>query len=156
MVEGKGYFHRWNHGGVDLGTRLLKVNITKTRKDETLSPSKPGLGAPNFYLQEQCWETLAKNMKAEAMELKSYLPSHDFKISPREAEDPGDGTFIPKTALQRSNWQALRPWKTNSNQKNYIPKSRSDTCQPECGFPIRLPKEPQSFQVMIQPAGRRS
>ena len=33
--------------GIDLGTHLLKVNVTKIRKDETLSPSKPGLDAPS-------------------------------------------------------------------------------------------------------------
>ena len=33
--------------GIDLGTRLLKVNITKLRKDETRSPPKLGFDLPS-------------------------------------------------------------------------------------------------------------
>ena len=29
--------------GLDLGTRLIKVNMTKLRKDETILPEKPGI-----------------------------------------------------------------------------------------------------------------
>ena len=29
--------------GLDLGTRLIKVNMTKVRKDETIPPGKPGI-----------------------------------------------------------------------------------------------------------------
>ena len=29
--------------GLDLGTRLIKVNVTKVRKDETIPPEKPGI-----------------------------------------------------------------------------------------------------------------
>ena len=29
--------------GLDLGTRLIKVNMTKVRKDETIPPEKPGI-----------------------------------------------------------------------------------------------------------------
>ena len=29
--------------GLDLGTRLIKVNMTKVRKDETIPPKKPGI-----------------------------------------------------------------------------------------------------------------
>ena len=30
-------------GGLDLGTRLIKVNMTKLRKDETIPSGKPGI-----------------------------------------------------------------------------------------------------------------
>ena len=46
-LKGKVIFTDGTMVGIDLGTRLLKVNITKLSKDETKSPSRPGLGLPS-------------------------------------------------------------------------------------------------------------
>ena len=48
MAKGQGKnIHRWTMVGIDLGTRLLKLNIAQLRKDETRSPSKPGFDLPS-------------------------------------------------------------------------------------------------------------
>ena len=36
--------------GLDLGTRLIKVNMTKVRKDETIPSRKPGI---DFLLPDE-------------------------------------------------------------------------------------------------------
>ena len=41
--------------GLDLGTRLIKVNVTKVRKDETIPPGKPGL---DFLLPDESSRSL--------------------------------------------------------------------------------------------------
>ena len=70
--------------GIGLGTRLLKVNITKIRKDETLPPSKPGLDAP-------CPEDdLVKDIMAED---DSEVPKTNKRLTTKTAPPEGEPCF---------------------------------------------------------------
>ena len=74
--------------GIDLGTRVLKVNITKIQKDETLSPSKPGLDAP-------CPEDdLVKDIMAED---DSEVPKPHKRLTTETA--PPEGEPSPSSGL---------------------------------------------------------
>ena len=55
----------------------------------------------NLYMEDQCWETVAQNMKEEAIELMNYLTDHDYDISPQEAEYPGAGSFVPESGISK-------------------------------------------------------
>ena len=85
---------------INLGTRLLKVNITKIRKDETLSSSKPGLGAPSLE------DGLVKDRMAED---DSEVP----KTFKRQTAKPTLPEAEPLTLLslicdsQHANWNCV-------------------------------------------------
>ena len=53
-------------GAVDLGTRLIKVNMTKLRKDETIPPGKPGI---DLLLPEER-ESLQKEQPGSSVDTK--------------------------------------------------------------------------------------
>ena len=52
--------------GLDLGTRLIKVNMTKLRKDETIPPGKPGI---DLLLPEE-QESLQKEQPGSSADTK--------------------------------------------------------------------------------------
>ena len=52
--------------GLDLGTRLIKVNMTKVRKDETIPPGKPGI---DLLLPEER-ESLQKEQPGSSADTK--------------------------------------------------------------------------------------
>ena len=57
--------------GLDLGTRLIKVNLTKVRKDETIPPGKPGI---DFLLPDE-QESLQKDQEGTSSDSKKNQPS---------------------------------------------------------------------------------
>ena len=65
--------------GLDLGTRLIKVYMTKLRKDETIPPAKPGIDLllPEERQKEQpgsSADTKKKESSAPAPKPRSSLP----------------------------------------------------------------------------------
>ena len=66
--------------GLDLGTRLIKVNMTKVRKDETIPPGKPGI---DLLLPEER-ESLQKEQdgsSADSKKKESSAPAPKPKSS---------------------------------------------------------------------------
>ena len=108
--------------------------------------------------------SLAKNMKAEAIELMNYLSNHDFKISPREAEYPGAGTFVPRDRHHKDpTGKHYGPGKQRETRRTALSRGRSDTFRHGMSIAQRnlnvvfrsaCQREPQSFQFMIPPAER--
>ena len=60
--------------GLDLGTRLIKVNMTKLRKDETIPPGKPGI---DLLLPEER-ESLQKEQPGSSADTKKKNHPHQL------------------------------------------------------------------------------
>ena len=74
--------------GVDLGTPLIKVNMTKLRKDETIFPGKPGI---DFLLPEE----------RESLQKEHPGSSVDTKKKESSAPAPKPRSSVPCTSPSR-------------------------------------------------------
>ena len=68
--------------GLDLGTRLIKVNMTKLRKDETIPPGKPGI---DLLLPEER-ESLQKEQPGSSADSKKKESSAQLHYASREKQ----------------------------------------------------------------------
>ena len=71
--------------GLDLGTRLIKVNMTKVRKDETIPPGKPGI---DLLLPDEK-ESLQKEQGCSSTDSKkkgSSIPTPKAATAPSGSE----------------------------------------------------------------------
>ena len=101
--------------GLDLGTRLIKVSMTKLRKDETIPPGKPGIDLllPESLQKEQpgsSVDTKKKESSAPAPKPRSSVP---LRIAGKTTPKPAvphpaenmfveDQTSIPERVRERS------------------------------------------------------
>ena len=92
--------------GLDLGTRLIKVNMTKVRKDETIPPGKPGI---DFLLPDEKESSIATPKPASSRPLRIAGKSSPQPAASRPAENMfvEDTTSIPEQA----HWNCVRKGK---------------------------------------------
>ena len=104
--------------GLDLGTRLIKVNMTKLRKDETIPPGKPGI---DLLLPEEreslhkeqpgfSADTKKKESSAPAPQPRSSVPLRIAgKTTPNPvAPHPAENMFVEDLT---SHWNCVRKGK---------------------------------------------
>ena len=87
--------------GLDLGTRLIKVNMTKVRKDETIPPGKPGI---DFLLPDEK-ESLQKEQGGPSSESKKG----SSKPAPKPASSKSLRIAVPN--LQHLSQQRPCSWR---------------------------------------------
>ena len=109
--------------GPDLGTRLIKVNMTKVRKDETIPPQKPGI---DFLLpdekeslhEEQGGSSTDSKKKGSSVPAPKPASSRPVRIAGKSSPQPAaprpaenmfveDMTSIPEQA----HWNCVREGK---------------------------------------------
>ena len=78
--------------GLDLGTRLIKVNMTKVRKDETIPPGKPGI---DFLLPDE----------KESLQEEQGGSSTDFKKKGSSIPNPKPASLRPLRIAGKSSPQ---------------------------------------------------
>ena len=109
--------------GLDLGTRLIKVNVTKVRKDETFLPGKPGIDLLSPEERESLQkeqtgssaDTKKKELSAPAPKPKSSLPLRIAgKTTPKPAvPHPAENMFVEDLASvpEQAHWNCVRKGK---------------------------------------------
>ena len=117
--------------GLDLGTRLIKVNMTKVRRDETIPPEKPGT---DLHLPEEL-ESLQKEQTGSSADTKK-------KESSAPAPNPKSSVPLRIAGKQLPNLQHL---------------VRQRTCSPRTSHPflnkhtgIVYVKETSTFSRSLQ------
>ena len=106
--------------GLDLGTRLKKVNMTKVRKDETIPPRKPGIDLllpeePESLQKEQAGssaDSKKKESSAPAPKPKFSVPLRIVgKTTPKlAAPHPAENMFVEDltSVPQQAHWNCVR------------------------------------------------
>ena len=109
--------------GLDLGTRLIKVNTTKVRKDETIPPRKPGidllLPEERESLQKEqpgsSADSKKKESSAPAPKPKSSVPLRIAgKTTPKPAAPhPAENMFVEDltSVPEQAHWNCVRKGK---------------------------------------------
>ena len=96
--------------GIDLGTRLLKVNITKLRKDETRSPSKPGLDLPSSdddLHKDLMSQASAADRPAKKRILKKTAVAEPDSVDSEPSSSTGLFTEDHTCEQQNANWNCV-------------------------------------------------
>ena len=109
--------------GLDLGTRLIKVNMTKVRKDETIPPRKPGIDLLSPEERESLQkeqtgssaDTKKKELSAPAPKPKSSVPLRIAgKTTPKPAAPhPAENIFVDNltSVPEQAHWNCVRKGK---------------------------------------------
>ena len=84
--------------GPDLGSRLIKVNMTKVRKDETIPPGKPGI---DFLFPDEK-ESLQKEQGGSSTDSKKKGSSIPIPKPASSRPLRFDGKSTPQPAASRS------------------------------------------------------
>ena len=119
--------------GLHLGTQLIKVNVTKVRKDETIPPGKPGI---DLLLPEER-ESLQKEQpgsSADAKKKESSAPAPKprpsvplriaGKTTPKPAEPhPAENMFVEDLTSVPEQAQYVKERSTFSRSLQEVPDS---------------------------------
>ena len=146
--------------GLDLGTRLIKVNMTKLRKDETISPGKPGI---DLLLPEEressekeqpgsSAESKKKESSAPAPKPRSSVPLRIAgKTTPKPAvPHPAENMFVEDlTSIpEQAHWNCVRKGKIHVLEI-FAGSARFSQCCALSGLKVGTPVDIRTgFDVM--------
>ena len=146
--------------GLDLGTRLIKVNMTKLRKDETIPPGKPGidllLPEERESLQKEqpgsSADTKKKESSAPAPKPRSSAPLRIAgKTTPKPAvPHPAENMFVEDlTSIpEQAHWNCVRKGKIHVLEI-FAGSARSSQCCALSGLKVGTPVDiGTGFDVM--------
>ena len=146
--------------GLDLGTRLIKVNMTKLRKDETIPPGKPGidllLPEERESLQKEqpgsSVDTKKKESSASAPKPRSSVPLRiTGKTTPKPAvPHPSENMFVEdNTSIpEQAHWNCVRKGKIHVLEI-FAGSARFSQCCALSGLKVGTPVDIRTgFDVM--------
>ena len=136
--------------GLDLGARLIKVNMTKVRKDETTPPGKPGID----LLSPEERESLQKEqeLSAPAPKPKSSVPLRIAgKTTPKPAAPhPAENMFVEDltSVPEQAHWNCVRKGKIHVLEI-FAGSARFSQCCALSGLKVGTPVDIRTgFDVM--------
>ena len=141
---------------LDLGTRLIKVNMTKVRKDETIPPGKPGidllLPEERESLQKASAGAKKKESSAPAPKPRSSVPLRIAgKTTPKPAEPhPAENMFVEDlTSIpEQAHWNCVRKGKIHVLEI-FAGSARFSQCCALSGLKVATPVDIRTgFDVM--------
>ena len=160
MAKRKGHSIEGATVGLDLGTRLVKVNMTKVRKDETIPPGKPGI---DFLLPEEreslqkeqtgsSSDSKKKESSTPAPKPKSSVPLRIAgKTTPKPAAPhPAENMFVEDltSVPEEAHWNCVRKGQMHV-LKIFAGSARSSQCCALTGLKVGTPVEIRmGFDVM--------
>ena len=126
--------------GIDLGTRLLKVNITKLRKDETRPPSKSGfdLPSPDDDLHKDLMEQAKSEDKPAKRISKKTKPDPPSSAEPASASSSGLYTEDSSCEAQFANWSCVTKGKIHVLEV-FAGSARMRQCCALTGLKVGIP-----------------
>ena len=146
--------------GLDLGTRLIKVNMTKLRKDETIPPRKPGidllLPEERESLQKEhpgsSADTKKKESSAPAPTPRSSVPLRIAgKTTPKPVvPHPAENMFVEDltSVPEQAHWNCVRKGKIHVLEI-FAGSARFSQCCALSGLKVETPVDIRTgFDVM--------
>ena len=146
--------------GLDLGTRLIKVNMTKLRKDETIPPGEPGIdllfpeerGSLQKEQPGSSADTKKKESSAPAPKPRSSVPLRIAgKTTPKPAvPHPAENMFVEDlTSIpEQAHWNCVRKGKIHVLEI-FAGSARFSQCCALSGLKVGTPVDIRTgFDVM--------
>ena len=151
--------------GLDLGARLIKVNMTTVRKDETIPPRKPGI---DFLLpdekeslqKEQGGSSTDSKKKGSSIPTLKPAPSRPLRVagksSPQPAASrPAENMFVEDmtSVPEQAHWSCVRKGKIHVLEI-FAGSARFRQCCALTGLKVGTPISIRSGSDVITSQGR--